>query len=136
VTPFSEPGVEQIFASYPETVRPRMLALRELVFATAAALPEVGHLQEALKWGEPAYLTPASRSGSTIRMDWKARAPEVCVLYFNCQTTLVDSFRSLLPDAFAYEGKRALLIANTAHLPQAALTACIAAALTYHRSKA
>ena len=72
--------------------RPHMLALRSLVFETAAEMPQVGALEETLKWGEPAYLTP-SRSGTTIRMDWKPRAPEVCALYFNCQTTLVETLR-------------------------------------------
>ncbi len=136
MTPFTDTGVEKTFASYPDIVRPRMLALRQLVFDTATSMPGVGPLQETLKWSEPAYLTPVSRSGSTIRMDWKPRSPEVCALYFNCQTTLVDTFRSLFPDTFSFEGNRAVLIANDGPLPEAAIATCLGAALTYHRSKA
>ncbi len=136
MTPFTDTGVEKVFAGYPETIRPRMLALRQLVFDTAASMPGVGQLQETLKWGEPAYLTAVSRSGSTIRMDWKPRAPGVCALYFNCQTTLVDTFRGLFPDIFAFESNRAVLISNDGPLPEAAIATCLAAALTYHRSKA
>lgn len=110
-----------------------MLGLRRLVFETAADLPEVGPLEETLKWGEPAYLTAVTRSGSTIRMDWKPRAPEVCALYFNCQTTLVDTFRSLFPDTFVYEGNRAVLMPLSAPLPEDAVKTCIAAALSYHK---
>ena len=111
-----------------------MLALRSLVFETAAEMPQVGALEETLKWGEPAYLTP-SRSGTTIRMDWKPRAPEVCALYFNCQTTLVETLRTLFSDAFSFEGNRAVLMPLSAALPEDAVKTYIAAALTYHRSK-
>ncbi len=112
-----------------------MLALRHLVFKTATELPEVGVLEETLKWGEPAYLTPVSRSGTTIRMDWKPRAPDVCALYFNCQTTLVETFRTLFPEAFSFEGNRALLLPLSEPLPDDAIKTCIAAALTYHKPR-
>jgi hypothetical protein len=136
VTPFSDTRVQAVFDNYPEFSRPHMLALRRLVFEVAAELPEVGRLEETLKWGEPAYLTPVTRSGTTIRMDWKSRAPEVCAVYFNCQTTLVDTFRSLFPDVFSFEGNRALLMPLDRPLPEDAVKTCIAAALTYHLNKA
>ena len=113
-----------------------MLALRQLVFEVAAKLPEVGALEETLKWGEPAYLTPVTRSGSTLRMDWKPRAPGVCALYFNCQTTLVETFRTLFPETFTYEGNRAIVMPLSSPLEEDAVKTCIAAALTYHRQKA
>jgi len=113
-----------------------MLALRQLVFEVAAERPEVGPLEETLKWGEPAYLTPVTRSGSTLRMDWKPRAPDVCALYFNCQTTLIETFRSLFPETFSFEGNRALLLPLSEPLLEDAIKTCIAAALTYHRRKA
>ena len=112
-----------------------MLALRQLVFEVATELPEVGALDETLKWGEPAYLTPVTRSGSTLRMDWKPRAPDVCALYFNCQTTLVETFRSLFPETFSFVGNRAVLTPLSAPLPEDAVKTCIATALTYHTRK-
>jgi hypothetical protein len=32
------------------------------------ATPGVGALHETLKWGQPAYLTPETRSGTTLRL--------------------------------------------------------------------
>lgn len=133
MTPFSDTRVEAVFNTYPPSVRPRMLVLRELVFGTAAEISNVGAIEETLKWGEPAYLTPVSRSGSTIRMDWKPRAPEVCALYFNCQTTLVDTFRGLFDGQLSFEGNRAVLLPIDGPWPEDAVKSCIAAALTYHR---
>lgn len=42
--------------------------MRRLIVATAAETSGVGPLTEMLKWGEPAYLTEATVSGSTIRL--------------------------------------------------------------------
>ena len=132
-TQFQHPEVERVFAAYPDGVRGRMLELRALVFEMAAGLPVVGRVEETLKWGEPAYLTPESRSGSTIRMDWKARAPEVCGLYFNCHTSLVAGFRDAFGGVFRYEGERAVLVPVDGAYPREAVARCFAAALTYHR---
>jgi hypothetical protein len=69
MTPFQSPQVAAHFDRYPAVAKKKMLALRELVFAVAAQTPAIGALQETLKWGEPAYLTPQTHSGSTVRMD-------------------------------------------------------------------
>ena len=53
----------------------KLLQLRELIMKTAAATPEVGRLEETLKWGEPAYLTRQTGAGSTIRMDSEEGTP-------------------------------------------------------------
>lgn len=65
------PEVAVVFDSYPEEMRVKLLFLRRLIYETAASLEEVGELEETLKWGEPSYLTPKSKSGSTIRIAWK-----------------------------------------------------------------
>jgi len=87
--------VEKVLDSYPAGIRKRMEVLRNLILRTAARTEGVGVITETLKWGEPAYLTEASKSGSTIRMGWKASSPDHYALYFNCRTTLVDTFRTL-----------------------------------------
>jgi hypothetical protein len=127
------PAVEVVFARYPADVRERLTAVRALIFETAATTAGVGPLTETLKWGEPAYLTEASKSGSTIRLGWKP--PGICAVYFNCKTTLVESFRAAFPEAFAFEGDRALLIGPDGPLPRAPLAQCLALALTYHSRK-
>ena len=49
----------------------------------------------------------------------------------HCQTTLVDTFRSLHPE-LRYAGNRAILIPLDEPLPREAVARCIAIALTYH----
>jgi hypothetical protein len=129
------PGVAAVFAAYPDAARVRLQAVRALIYETAAATPGVGRLTEALRWGEPAYLTQASQSGSTIRLGWSPAAPARCVVYFNCKTSLVESFRAAFPETFGFEGDRALLLELDRPHPEAALAQCLTAALTYHLRK-
>ena len=111
-----------------------MLALRRLIFDTAKTTKGVGALEEALKWGQPSYLTTESKSGSTIRIDQvKAEAGGYAV-YFHCQTDLVETFRELYPE-LRYGGNRSILLDAGEKLPEAALRHCIALALTYHARK-
>jgi hypothetical protein len=132
---FISPDVASVFAQYPPAVSRKMLALRQLIFDVAAATPGVGKLHETLKWGEPAYLTADTGSGSTIRIDWKARQPDRYAIYFNCRTTLVETFRTLFPDDLRFEGQRAIVFGIEDRLPARALELCVAAALTYHLGK-
>lgn len=124
-------AVEAVFRSYPREVRGRVRELRDLIFGTAASIDAVGPLTETLKWGEPAYLTERSRSGSTIRIGWKAASPNRYALYFNCQTDLVDTFRTLFPE-LRCEGNRAVIFDVDEPLPADCVSRCIELALTYH----
>jgi hypothetical protein len=128
-------AVAQTFAAYPPDLRRRLMLLRGLILDTAAATPGVGEIEETLKWGEPAYLTSASKSGSTLRLGPVKSSPSQYALYFNCKTTLVDTFRTLFPRELRYEGNRAIVLDAADALPRDALAFCIQAALTYHRRK-
>jgi len=132
--PFVNSEVEAKFKAYPSNVRPKLLALRELVFETAAATKGAGEVEESLKWGEPAYVT-SNKSGSAVRIDWKSKDPNHFVMYFNCQTNLVESFRSMFPNDFKFEGNRALVFSLADQVPKDSLAMCIAASLTYHLKK-
>ena len=103
---FESSAVEAVYQSFPLLVRAKLLHLRELIFQTAASIERVGPLEENLKWGKPAYLTPVTKSGSTIRLGWKKSTPDEYGMYFNCKTSLIESFRLVLPEEFRYEGKR------------------------------
>ena len=127
--------VAATFSAFPERVRARLLEARDLVFETAATIEGVGPLTETLKWGEPAYLTEATRSGSTIRLGWCRSSERECAVLFNCRTTLVDDFRERFPGMFAYENNRAILLDAREPLPKAPLSTCIGMALTYHRRR-
>jgi Domain of unknown function (DU1801) len=130
---FVAPEVAKVFEAYPPEARRRLFALRKLIFETAASTLGVGELEETLKWGEPAYLTTKSKSGSTIRIDWKKSTPKKYAVYFNCNTTLIETFKSLFPHDFKFEGNRAIVFDLDDTVPVDSLTFCIAAALTYHR---
>jgi len=101
------------------------------IFATAAGHDNVGKLSETLKWGEPAYLTGETGSGSTIRLG-RLKDSEHAAILFNCKTTLVDTFRERFPDRFEYRQTRALLLPVSGALPKQELTVCLSLALTYH----
>ena len=66
---FSDSDVASVFKAYPPRIRAKLMALRELVFDTARRTGGVGPLTETLKWGQPSYLTEATGSGTTVRID-------------------------------------------------------------------
>ena len=127
--------VAAVFSAFPASVRARLLVVRSLIFETAADIEGVGPLTETLKWGEPAYLTAATGSGSTIRLGRVRSSERDCAVFFNCRTTLVDDFRERFPGVFAYEKNRAILFNAYEPLPKAPLSTCLGMALTYHRRR-
>jgi hypothetical protein len=133
--PIKNAAVAGTFAAYPPKVRRKLMALRRLIFKTAAGMGGGGEIDETLKWVEPAYVTAQSKTGSTIRIGWKKSKPSQYAMYFHCQTSLVETFRTLFPNDFRYEGNRAIVFHEDDVVPADALSFCIEAALTYHRKK-
>lgn len=128
----TNPEVELVFNNYPDAVRSKMLALRELVIETAKETEGMVKLEETLKWGEPSYLT---KIGSTIRMDWKSKSPDHYAMYFQCTSRLVETFKSIFKNTFHFEGKRGIKFQLNDEIPSEELKYCIKAALTYHKVK-
>jgi hypothetical protein len=129
------PTVAQALSRYAPSVEARLLALRRLIFAVADETPGVGPLTETLKWGEPAYLTEASGSGSTIRLGAPRESPNDSAIFFNCRTTLVPTFRDLFGRTFRFDGTRAIILPSIGLLPGDSLRICVGMALTYHRDQ-
>lgn len=127
--------VSAVFERYPDSIRQQLLALRAMIFDTAAATDGVGQLEETLKWGQISYLTPHTKSGTTIRIDAVADDDERVALFCHCQTTLIDTFRSRYGELFEFEGNRSVRFRVDDHLPADAVQHCITLALTYHQSK-
>ena len=132
---FKNPEVAAIFANFPEKIRTKLLFLRQLIFDTAAKTEGVGELDETLKWGEPSYLTTKSKTGSTIRINWKESLGERYAIYFKCTIPLVSTFRKLYPTEFKYEKNRAIIFNLDDEIPKEKLSHCIQLALTYHLIK-
>lgn len=128
----TNPEVETVFNNYPDSARTKMLFLRKLVIETAKEIDEISELEETLKWGEPSYLT---KTGSTIRMDWKSKFPDQYAMYFQCTSRLIETFKMIFKNTFEFEGKRAIVFGLENEIPVEELKYCIKAALIYHKVK-
>lgn len=127
---FHDPAVAEAYAALPPLEREKLLALRQLIFDVAARDPQVGPLEETLKWGQPAYLTPATKSGTTLRLGLPKTGGYA--IFCHCQTTVISDFKALFGDAFAYDGNRAVLFSTDDDLPIDKAALLVSAALRYH----
>lgn len=125
-------SIRQVFNSYPEEVKNKMMKLRKIILDVAATLDTANSLEETLKWGEPSYLI---KGGSTVRIDWKESNPKYLGIYFNCRTKLIDTFRATFANDLKFEGNRAILLDIDSSLPEEILFQCINVAFTYHKRK-
>jgi hypothetical protein len=127
--------VKAAFDNFPANLRERLLELRSLIHGAANETGTVGGIIETLKWGQPSYLARTPRTGSTVRLGSLKTTPDTAAMFFHCQTRLVETFRRLYPDVFAFEGNRALLIPPDRPVPEDEIRHCVSLALTYHRWK-
>jgi hypothetical protein len=130
-----KPEVAATFDSYPIEFKRKLLELRQLILETAAKIESVGEIEETLKWGEPSYLTPKSKSGSTIRIAWKETRKNQYSIFFKCTANLVPAMKERFPDRFTFGGERSIDFKLNEKVPKRELKQCIALALTYHRNK-
>jgi len=128
-------NVEAAFAAHDRHLRDPLMQCRALVLDTAASTDGVGQITETLKWGQPSYLTDATKSGSTIRLapaSAMTKTDELRpALFVHCATDLIEQFKTFYPDIFGYQGKRALVIRGDIQSVSVELRHCIALALTY-----
>ncbi|EEE38272.1 hypothetical protein RKLH11_2114 [Rhodobacteraceae bacterium KLH11] len=127
MTSFNDPKVAAAYQALPEDTRAGAMALRELIFETAATLPQALPLQEDLRWGQPAYLTP---KGSTIRLGGHKAA--CFALYVHCQSRLMGDFTTAFPGEDRIDGNRAVLFDEPNQIDATRHGWLIARALTYH----
>ena len=132
---FDDPRVAAVFKAYPPAVQSDLMKIREMMFEVAAATPGVGKLTEALKWGQPSYLTAETGSGSIVRIDRAKGREDGYAVYFHCQSGLVGQFRELYPGKFEVEGERALHFVAGRRLPIRELRHCVGLAFTHHSRK-
>lgn len=129
------PDVASVFNAYPQKIRTKLFYLRQLILDTADSIDSVGEIEETLKWGEPSYLTPRTKSGSTIRIAWKKSQREQYAIYFKCTANLVPAFKERYPHLFNFGGNRSIDFSIDDTVPEKELKSCIALALTYHLNK-
>ena len=124
--------VSQLLEGYPQAAKEKLQQLRQLIIDTAEETEGVHQLLETTKWGEPSYVT---KTGSTIRMDWKKETPDKYYMYFICTTQLVNTFRFIFGENLHFAGNRAIVLDLKQPIPSTALKRCIMLALTYKKIK-
>ena len=117
--------VEEKYKAYPEAIRKKLDRIRSLIFDVAEE-NGLGSVDETLKWGEPSYLV---KGGSAVRIDWKIKEPYQYVVYFNCNTKLVDTFKELYGGKFNFSGNRAIVFGLNEPIHEKQLKHCIKLAL-------
>lgn len=125
-------NVDAVFNAYPKPIQIKFKFIRQLIIDTASKNKNIKLMEEALKWGEPAYIV---KGGSTIRLAWKKSTPNQYAIYFNCKTKLLDAFKERYKNDFKYEGNRAIVFELDDVFSVDALKCCIELALTYHSKK-
>ncbi|MCB1582448.1 MAG: DUF1801 domain-containing protein [Marinicella sp.] len=124
------PSVNKKFYTYPIPAANALKKIRKHILLAARECDL--DVEETLKWGEPSYVC---KEGSTIRFDWKAKSPAQYVVYFNCQTSLVETFRELYRDEFTFEGNRAMVFQFGKEVNWQAFRHCVSLSLRYHKIK-
>ena len=132
IPPFASPEIEAAFDVPDSQARAGLLVLRQLIFDTAAQTPEAGRIEEALRWGQPSYLTPETKAGSTIRLGIPKGAR--FALFVHCQSRLIPEFAAAFPAWDRLEGTRAVLFNHPAEVEPIRHGWLIKRALTYRIS--
>ncbi len=127
--PITDPRIQAAFDAFPDDLRRPLLRIRAMIFDLAG--PDIGPVCETLKWGQPAYLPKAPRTGTAIRLH-APRTGGYAVLV-HCQTTLIRDLQNVYGGQLAYDGTRAVVFDAQTPPPEAALSMLIRGALTYHK---
>ncbi|MBL4766810.1 MAG: DUF1801 domain-containing protein [Rhodobacteraceae bacterium] len=130
IRPFPSTDIKAAFDVPDKQARKGLLTLRELVFNVANDLPQIGEITEALRWGQPSYLTLQTKSGSTLRLGIPKSGG--FALFVHCQTSLISDFHAAFPNDKNVEGKRAVLFKEAADIDPNKVKWLIRRALTYH----
>lgn len=125
--------VARVLDAFPPAPRRKLLQVRSLIYTAAARNSEIGPISETLKWGQPSYVPEAPRTGTAMRLGWSDKTPEVIHLFVHCQTTLIDTYRTLVGDELSFEGNRAIVVPLKPALPKTTLALCVDAAFTYYK---
>lgn len=127
---FANPKVAAAFDVADPVARDGLMALRQLIFDTAVQTPETGGVEEALRWGQPAYLTRQRETGSTLRIGIPKGAR--FALFVHCQSQLIPEFIRTFPAWDRLEGTRAVLFDDPAEVDPVRHGWLVRRALTYH----
>ena len=132
VDPVLPPAVRAVFDDCPAPARAGLMLLRRMILARAADLPMIGRVTEALRWGQPAYLTPDTGAGCSLRIGPVPGAG--FGLFVQCQTGLIEAFVDGPGAGLRRQGNRAVLFGAADAVPEV-VDVLIGWALTYHLAR-
>lgn len=123
--------IRQVFEKTPSLPKRKLLEIRECIFSVSNAL-KVENFEETLKWGQVSYLC---KHGSTIRIGWDEKHSEQVSIFFNCNSSIVETAKEIYGDRLRFKGNREVVFMLDEILPQTALEDIIAMGLVYHQIK-
>jgi len=121
-------------ATWPTQAQSHFSDLRHIVQQVATSA-DIGPLDEALKWGQPAWRPKRARTGSTLRVDWSPATPDRLLAFVDCKTDLAAQMDTRFPGQFHNDGRRALAFDLDGPLDRDAVWQLAHLTLTYHRAK-
>jgi hypothetical protein len=131
--PSPAPDIEAVLNACSAVPRAGLVALRQLIFARAAELPAIGRVVEALRWGQPAYLTPDTGAACSLRIGMAPGGD--FALFVHCKTGLIQAFAEGPGAGMRVQGTRAVLFRTVQDIAAPAVSMLIGQALTYHLAK-
>ena len=121
-------------ASWPGPAQQALWGCRAL-FLDVARAKGLGPLDEALKWGQPAWRPRRPRTGTTLRIGWTGAEPAQLSLLVDCKTDIAARMRALHPELPRNDGRREIALALADPLPEQALATLSAMTFAYHLQK-
>ncbi len=114
------PAVKAAFEKLPDGPRADLMQVREMILGSGVTV------EEALRWGQPAYL---AKKGTTIRLGvTKAGLPSV---FTHCQSSVMGDVQAVAGAGHNWDGNRGLSWTQ-GELPDEVLRLIIQRALGYH----
>ena len=126
--------IAQIFNEMPKAASNNLLKIRDLILKLSNDHPDIGKIDECLKWGEPSYVTHSPRTGTTVRLAWKSKT-NTYGIYVPCQTTIIEDFKQVHGDDLRFDKNRGILFSEKDTVPEEQITTFLIGALTYHNKK-
>ena len=120
--------IAKFFDAMPVDVAQLLRDARLEIFRISGEAEGIGPLTETLKWGEPAYLTEAPKTGTTLRLGQIGGRAAVMV---PCSTTIIEDARAVFGEQPEFSGKRGLILGGERQV----FDYVVNAALTYHIRK-
>jgi hypothetical protein len=127
--PAPPPEVAAVLAAAAPGRREGLERLRALILTSAAEMPEIGRVVEALRWGQPAFLTPDTGAASSLRI---GEVPGGFALFVHCKTPLIADFLAGPGANLQTQGARAVVFRDADEVSEEPLTYLIKRALRYH----